>query len=376
MHDWGAAVGLAWAARASRARQAARRRQRDPAAAGLSLARTGAARAACRSSARSRSARRRSPSCATSRGARRRHPGRCPSRSSRTSPSCFDLGTERATRQLLRSASPDVLARAGANLGADDRARARPVGRPRPVHPGALRLRLRGEARRRDARADRRTPGTGRGSTGPRSARGSSSTWRAESCKGCRGAAPQAQPMDRRGARRGALPARVARPSADLAAQEYRADLGLTLWNNGWFAGHHTPGYSVLFPPLGGALGVRLTGALAAVAAAALFAPLARRHGADGRPTPPRCGSPPARPPCCSTAASRSCSASRSGSAALLALSHDRPRARARARRGDDARQPGRRAVRRARAAAWALAARARAGRGARRSPPRRSRRS
>ena len=70
----------------------------------------------------------------------------------------------------------------------------------------------------------------------------------------------------------------VSPPSADLAAQEYRAELGLTLWNNGWFAGHHTPGYSVLFPPLGGAIGVRLTGALAAVAAAALFAPLARRH--------------------------------------------------------------------------------------------------
>jgi pimeloyl-ACP methyl ester carboxylesterase len=31
---------------------------------------------------------------------------------------CFDLGTERATLQLLRSADPDVLARAGANLGA------------------------------------------------------------------------------------------------------------------------------------------------------------------------------------------------------------------------------------------------------------------
>ena len=70
----------------------------------------------------------------------------------------------------------------------------------------------------------------------------------------------------------------VAPPSADLAAQEYRADLGLTVWNNGWFAGHHTPGYSVLFPPLGGLLGVRLTGALAAVAASALFTALARRH--------------------------------------------------------------------------------------------------
>ena len=75
----------------------------------------------------------------------------------------------------------------------------------------------------------------------------------------------------------------VAPPSADLAAQEYRADLGLTLWNNGWFAGHHTPGYSVLFPPLGGLLGVRLTGALAAVAAAALFTLLARRHWGEPR---------------------------------------------------------------------------------------------
>lgn len=73
----------------------------------------------------------------------------------------------------------------------------------------------------------------------------------------------------------------VAPPSADLAAQEYRADLGLALWNNGWFAGHHTPGYSILFPPLAQTLGVRLTGALAAVAAAVLFAPLARRHWGD-----------------------------------------------------------------------------------------------
>jgi hypothetical protein len=70
----------------------------------------------------------------------------------------------------------------------------------------------------------------------------------------------------------------AAPPSADLAAQEYRADLGLTLWDDGWFAGHHVPGYSLLFPPLGGALGARLTGALAAIAAAALLAALARRH--------------------------------------------------------------------------------------------------
>jgi hypothetical protein len=65
-------------------------------------------------------------------------------------------------------------------------------------------------------------------------------------------------------------------PSADLAAQEYRADLGLVLWDNGWYAGHHMPGYSVLFPPLAGLLGPRLVGALSAVAAAWLFERLVR----------------------------------------------------------------------------------------------------
>ncbi|HWC26411.1 MAG TPA: hypothetical protein VG474_07505 [Solirubrobacteraceae bacterium] len=67
-------------------------------------------------------------------------------------------------------------------------------------------------------------------------------------------------------------------PSADLAAQEYRAELGLVLWNNGWYAGHHTPGYSLLFPPLGEAIGARPVGALAAVAAGALLGALAHRH--------------------------------------------------------------------------------------------------
>jgi hypothetical protein len=78
-------------------------------------------------------------------------------------------------------------------------------------------------------------------------------------------------------------------PSADLAAQEYRAGLvrsaGLGIWDNGWYAGHHTPAYSVLFPPLGAALGVRLAGALAAVAAAVLFERLARRHWGRGPAT-------------------------------------------------------------------------------------------
>jgi hypothetical protein len=77
----------------------------------------------------------------------------------------------------------------------------------------------------------------------------------------------------------------ILRPaSADLAAQSFRSDLfashGFLLWNNDWYGGHYLPGYSVLFPLLGAALGPRLVGALAAVTAAGLFGLLARyRHG-------------------------------------------------------------------------------------------------
>jgi hypothetical protein len=73
----------------------------------------------------------------------------------------------------------------------------------------------------------------------------------------------------------------VAPSSADLAAQTFRSDLfsahGFLLWNDYWYGGHHLLSYSVLFPPLGAAMGPRAVGALSAVAAAALFAALARR---------------------------------------------------------------------------------------------------
>jgi hypothetical protein len=79
-------------------------------------------------------------------------------------------------------------------------------------------------------------------------------------------------------------------PSADLAAQVYRSDYfgkeGLALWDNAWYAGHHMPGYSVLFPPLGSLLGPRVVGALSAVASAFLFERIADEHfhQAEGRP--------------------------------------------------------------------------------------------
>jgi hypothetical protein len=68
--------------------------------------------------------------------------------------------------------------------------------------------------------------------------------------------------------------------TGDLAAHLYRADLfgreGFTIWNGNWYGGHHTPAYSVLFPPLAHYLSPQVAGAIAAVAAAALFEPLVR----------------------------------------------------------------------------------------------------
>ena len=67
-----------------------------------------------------------------------------------------------------------------------------------------------------------------------------------------------------------------------MAAHTFRAELfgqeGFTIWNGLWYGGHHTPAYSVLFPPLAWLLTPWVAGALSALAAAALFEPLARAH--------------------------------------------------------------------------------------------------
>ena len=73
--------------------------------------------------------------------------------------------------------------------------------------------------------------------------------------------------------------------SADHAAQIYRSDLfanqGLVTWDNGWFGGHHLPGYGVLLPVFGGLIGPRLVGVLAAILAALLFSSIAYHRFGD-----------------------------------------------------------------------------------------------
>lgn len=67
----------------------------------------------------------------------------------------------------------------------------------------------------------------------------------------------------------------LAPPTPDLAAQVYRSDLfgriGFSVWDLSWYGGHHMPGYSLLFPPLGALLGPRIVGALAAILSVILF---------------------------------------------------------------------------------------------------------
>src|SRR5271165_4772257 len=74
----------------------------------------------------------------------------------------------------------------------------------------------------------------------------------------------------------------IAPQSADLAAATYRSNLfgrvGFTLWDNGWYGGHHLPAYSLFAPALGWLIGPALVAALSMTLAAALFAALIEGH--------------------------------------------------------------------------------------------------
>jgi hypothetical protein len=74
---------------------------------------------------------------------------------------------------------------------------------------------------------------------------------------------------------------------ADWPAQLLRLELvardGPAIWNNLWFAGHHTLGYGILFPILGAALGAATVAIASCVVAAACFHALV--SGRRGRRT-------------------------------------------------------------------------------------------
>jgi hypothetical protein len=70
---------------------------------------------------------------------------------------------------------------------------------------------------------------------------------------------------------------------SDLPAAEFRTWLfereGPNIWNGQWYAGHYTPGYSIVFPPLSALLGgPEVVGALSTLASAAIFAAIVERH--------------------------------------------------------------------------------------------------
>ncbi len=66
----------------------------------------------------------------------------------------------------------------------------------------------------------------------------------------------------------------------DYPAQIFRVEMyvrnGFTLWDTQWYSGHHLPGYSILFPPLGAVFGPVLVGAVCAVGCAFFFDRLVR----------------------------------------------------------------------------------------------------
>lgn len=140
--------------------------------------------------------------------------------------------------------------------------------------------------------------------------------------------------------------------TADLAAQAYRSDLfaahGFLLWDNAWYGGHYIPGYSLLFPPLGAAVGLRLSGIVLVALAALAFAAVLRTTDVAGR-----------------RLASAWLAAALTGElligrltflmgltvalGAVLLLARGRPRAAGAVARAGDGVQPGRRAVSRPR---------------------------
>ncbi len=75
----------------------------------------------------------------------------------------------------------------------------------------------------------------------------------------------------------------------DLAAQVYRVGLfersGFSVWDTHWYAGHHLPGYSLIFPALASLVGMRLLVVLCVLASSVIFERIVLRiYGEPARP--------------------------------------------------------------------------------------------
>ena len=172
----------------------------------------------------------------------------------------FDQGTQRAILRLYRSSPPGEARRGGRSPRRAGRAGARPLGHARPLHPRALRARLRCRAAARGARGVPRRGALGlarparhdrpRGRLPER--RVSAQARAAPAARSDRLASLRRPPAWTLTALIAVVYLIVAPQSPDLAAASYRShlfsQLGFTVWDNSWYGGHHLPAYSVLAP--------------------------------------------------------------------------------------------------------------------------------
>ena len=194
----------------------------------------------------------------------------------------FDQGTQRAILQLYRASPEDALARAGLDLGRIDCPALVVWGDRDSYIPRALRRRLRGRARRRR-----------RGAAPPR--RRALALARPAGCRRSHRRVPgRASARSRRGrwprVRRRRVYLVLAPPSADLAAQDYRADLGARAVGQRLVRRPPHARLQRALPAAGGRCWARgSSAALSAVAAAWLFERLCATR--DGARASRRCGS-------------------------------------------------------------------------------------
>ena len=211
----------------------------------------------------------------------------------------FDQGTQRAILRLYRSSPPDALAQAGARLGAHRPAPrsssgATAIRTSRPASPtptprrSAARPSGSSPARRRPLAVDRApelvdTVGAFlAGGDAPARGRGRSRRGRRPPRRGGAGRRGRSRRCSSSSTRRAPTWPRTSTAPTSFGPPGFGAV------GHGWYAGHHLPGYSVLFPPPARCSGRRSSPRRCAVVAAVVLRAtgprLVARPRGDGRP--------------------------------------------------------------------------------------------